>query len=137
MTLYDDAMLNSLVATALTAVVGQRLARRLCTRCRVAYAEPSDVLRALGFPHDPYDLPTIYKAAGCQACSHTGYRGRVALHEVMSVTEEVEQHVVRHATGTEMRQLAIAQGMVPLREDGWSKVTQGLTTIEEVLRVSV
>lgn len=126
-----------LVATALTAVVAQRLARRLCTRCRVAYVEPSDVLTALGFPHDPEDLPTIYRAAGCTTCSNTGYRGRVGLHEVMTVTEEVEQQVVLRATGNDMRQLAIAQGMTPLREDGWSKVAQGLTTIEEVLRVSV
>ncbi|KRA25822.1 type II secretion system protein GspE [Microbacterium sp. Root61] len=126
-----------LVATALTAVVGQRLARKLCTRCRVAYVEPSEVLQHLGFPHDPHDLPTIYRAGGCQSCSNTGYRGRVGLHEVMAVTEEIEQQVVLRATGNEMRQLALSQGMVPLREDGWSKVVQGLTTIEEVLRVSV
>lgn len=125
-----------LVATALSAVVAQRLARRLCTRCREPYIESTEVLRSLGFPQDPSDLPAIYKAVGCPACSQTGYRGRVALHEVMTVTEEIEQQVVLRATGNEMRQLAVAQGMVPLREDGWSKVAQGITTIEEVLRVS-
>ncbi len=126
-----------LVATALSAVVAQRLARRLCTRCREAYVEPQSVLDSLGFPHDPQDLPTIYRAKGCQACSGTGYRGRVALHEVMTVTDELEKMIVLRATGSEMRQLAITQGMIPLRDDGWSKVTQGLTTIEEVLRVSM
>lgn len=126
-----------LVATALSAVVAQRLARRLCTQCRQPITEPSDVLRRLGFPHDPEDLPQLYRAAGCTICSGTGYRGRVALHEVMTLTEELEQQVVLRATGTELRQIALAQGMVPLREDGWSKVAQGLTTIEEVLRVSV
>ncbi|TDN93225.1 GspE/PulE family protein [Microbacterium sp. BK668] len=126
-----------LVATALEAVVAQRLARRLCTRCREPFTEPTDVLTSLGFPHDPSDPPQIFRAAGCPACSGTGYRGRVALHEVMTLTEELEQLVVTRATGTEMRQLALAQGMVSLREDGFSKVAQGLTTIEEVLRVSV
>ena len=126
-----------LVATALSAVIGQRLARRLCTRCRAAYVESPEILESLRFPHDPADPPTIYKAVGCASCSNTGYRGRVAVHEIMTVTEEVEQLVVRRATGGEMRDLAIEQGMIPLREDGWSKVTQGLTTIEEVLRVSM
>ncbi|MEU1973697.1 ATPase, T2SS/T4P/T4SS family [Microbacterium sp. NPDC019599] len=126
-----------LVATALEAIVAQRLARRLCMRCRTPFTEPTEVLTPLGFPHDPSDPPQLFRAAGCAACSHTGYRGRVALHEVMSVTEELEQLVVTRATGTEMRQVALQQGMVSLREDGFAKVTEGLTTIEEVLRVSV
>ena len=126
-----------LVATAVSAVVAQRLARRLCVRCRAPYTEPTDVLRALGFPHDPNDLPQFYRASGCTTCSGTGYRGRLGLHEVMTMTDELEQLVVMRATGSEMRQVALAQGMVPLREDGWAKVTEGLTTIEEVLRVSI
>jgi len=126
-----------LVATALEAIVAQRLARRLCLRCREPFTERTEVLAALGFPHDPADPPQIFRAVGCPACSGTGYRGRVALHEVMTVTEEIEQLVVTRSTGNEMRQLAVEQGMVSLREDGFSKVDQGLTTIEEVLRVSV
>lgn len=126
-----------LVATALEAIIAQRLARRLCLKCREPYVERTEVLAALKFPHDPSDPPQIYRSVGCASCSGTGYRGRVALHEVMSVTEEVEQLVVTRATGTEIRGVALQQGMVALREDGFSKVTQGLTTIEEVLRVSV
>ncbi|KQZ83962.1 type II secretion system protein GspE [Microbacterium sp. Root166] len=126
-----------LVATALSAVIAQRLARRLCLRCRAAYTEPTEVLRSLGFPHDPHDVPQLYRAVGCVSCSGTGYRGRIGLHEVMTMTDELEQLLVMRSTGTEMRQMAIQQGMVSLREDGWSKVAQGLTTIEEVLRVSL
>lgn len=126
-----------LVATATTAVVAQRLARRLCLRCREPFVETSTVLASLGFPHDPRDVPQLYRAKGCASCSQTGYRGRIALHEVMPVSDEMEQLVVTRATGTEMRELALAEGMVSLRDDGWSKVAQGLTTIEEVLRVSV
>ena len=106
-------------------------------KCREPLVETREVLSSLGFPHDPDDLPQIYKAVGCQACSGTGYRGRVALHEVMTVSEEIESLVVTRSTGSEIRQVALEQGMVSLRQDGWSKVAQGLTTIEEVLRVTV
>ncbi len=126
-----------LVATALSAVVAQRLARRLCTQCRAPLHETSERLRAVGFPHDPDDPPQLYRAVGCHTCSGTGYRGRIALHEVMTITDELEELVVARATGTEMRRVALASGMVALRDDGWSKVTAGLTTVEEVLRVSI
>jgi type IV pilus assembly protein PilB len=126
-----------LVATALSAVVAQRLARKLCVRCRSPYTEPTEVLQSLGFPHDPHDVPQLFHAVGCTACSGTGYRGRIGLHEVMTMTDELEQLVVTRATGTEMRQVALAQGMTSLRDDGWAKVAEGLTTIEEVLRVSL
>jgi type IV pilus assembly protein PilB len=126
-----------LVATALSAVVAQRLARRLCTTCRQPYREDADVLARLGVPHDPSDPPVLYRAGGCPACSNTGYRGRVGVHEVMAMTDELEALVVRNATGSEMRELALGQGMTTLRDDGWAKVLEGLTTIEEVLRVTV
>ena len=126
-----------LVGTALSAVVAQRLARRLCVKCREAYTESGEVLTSVKFPHNPLDPPVLYRAVGCSACSGTGYRGRVALHEVMEVTEKLEQLVVGHSTGTELRQVALDEGMVTLREDGFSKVAEGITTIEEVLRVSL
>jgi len=126
-----------LVGTALSVAVAQRLARRLCERCRTPVPYDPVLLSRLEFPHDPQRPPTLYRASGCSVCAGTGYRGRLALHEVMVVTEEMEQLVVRNSTGNELRALAIAQGMVPLRLDGWHKVTQGLTTIEEVLRVSL
>jgi type IV pilus assembly protein PilB len=126
-----------LVATALQAVVAQRLARKLCAHCKIPYTENAETLRQLHFPHEPNDPPQLYRTGGCPSCSGTGYRGRIALHEVMTMSDELQQLVTTHATGSVMRQVAIEQGMVPLRDDGWSKVTQGLTTIEEVLRVSV
>ncbi|KZE90649.1 GspE/PulE family protein [Microbacterium sp. TNHR37B] len=126
-----------LVGTALSAVVAQRLARRLCTKCRESYTESPDVLTSVGFPHNPLDPPVLYRAVGCPECSGTGYRGRVALHEVMEVTERLEQLVVSHATGSELRATAIDEGLVSLREDGFAKVSEGITTIEEILRVSL
>ncbi|MFC7269975.1 GspE/PulE family protein [Microbacterium fluvii] len=126
-----------LVGTALAAVVAQRLARRLCLNCREAYHESRDVLESVRFPYNPADPPVLFRAAGCTECSGTGYRGRVALHEIMSLSDELEKMVVAHATGTELRMVALKEGMVSLREDGFSKVQQGVTTIEEVLRVSI
>jgi type IV pilus assembly protein PilB len=126
-----------LVATALSAVVAQRLARRLCSTCRMPYREDTQVLARLGIPHDPSDPPMLYGAGGCPACSGTGYRGRIGVHEVMSMTDELEALVVKNAAGAEMRELALAQGMTSLRNDGWAKVLEGLTTIEEVLRVTI
>lgn len=126
-----------LVGTALSAVVAQRLARRLCMKCREPHVETREALAAAGFPHDPNDLPQLYRAVGCGACSNTGFRGRVALHEVMTLSEGLEHLAVSRATGTAMRQLALEEGMVSLREDGFSKVALGITTIDEVLRVAV
>jgi type IV pilus assembly protein PilB len=72
---------------------------------------------------------------GCQACSNTGYRGRIALHEVMTVTEEIERLAVARASSAEIGRLAREQGMITLRQDGWAKAQLGVTSIEEILRV--
>ena len=125
-----------LVGSALDCVVAQRLARRLCDRCREPYVAPADELVNLRVGYNPaMPAPTLYRAVGCQVCSNTGYRGRVALHEVMAVTEELERLAVARASSAEIGRVAIEQGMTTLRQDGWAKVLLGITTIEEILRV--
>jgi type IV pilus assembly protein PilB len=127
-----------LVGSALDAVLAQRLCRSLCLRCREAYEPTGQELRDIRFPWAEGDpLPTLYRPAGCTACAGTGYRGRLALHEVMTVTEEIERLAVARASTDEINRAAQAHGMASLREDGWLKVTQGRTSIEEVLRVVV
>ena len=84
---------------------------------------------------DGEPLPTLYRPTGCSACSQTGYRGRMALHEVMPVSEEIERLAVRRAPTDEIGRAAREQGMTTLRDDGWAKVLAGRTTLEEVLRV--
>ena len=125
-----------LVGSALDCVVAQRLARRLCARCKEGY-QPSEVeLIAARFPWSPgEELPTLYRPVGCSACSRTGYKGRLALHEVMRVTEEIERLAVAHASAAEIGGTAREQGMVTLRDDGWTKVLLGDTSVEEILRV--
>jgi type IV pilus assembly protein PilB len=127
-----------LVGSALDCVLAQRLARRLCSKCKEAYEPTPDALALARFPwQDGQDLPTLYRAIGCSACSKTGYRGRLALHEVMAVSESVERLAVEHASATVISETARAEGMLTLRDDGMAKVAQGVTTIDEILRVVV
>jgi len=127
-----------LVGSAIDAVLAQRLCRALCRRCRQEYEPTAEELRTVGFPWDEDGpLPTLYRPQGCTACANTGYRGRLALHEVMAVTEEIERLAVARASTDEIGRAARAQGMSTLREDGWLKVADGRTSIEEVLRVVV
>jgi type IV pilus assembly protein PilB len=125
-----------LVGSALDVVLAQRLCRSLCPRCKASYTpEPHDLTR-VGFPWAEGDpLPALYRPVGCSACSGTGYRGRMALHEVMSVSEEIARLTVTRASTADITRAAQAQGMTELKRDGWDKVAQGYTSIEEVLRV--
>lgn len=125
-----------LVGSALDCVVAQRLARRLCDRCKIAYQHDPDELASLRFGFDPSQAaPTLYRPVGCTNCSGTGYQGRMGLHEVMLVTEQIERLAVQRASAVEIQQVAISQGMLTLRQDGWAKVQLGLTSVEEILRV--
>ncbi|HEY0949975.1 GspE/PulE family protein, partial [Nocardioides sp.] len=125
-----------LVGSALDAVLAQRLCRSLCERCKQPYhPEPAELVR-IGFPWaEGEEVPVLHRPTGCSACSQTGYRGRMALHEVMSVTEDVSRLAVARASTDEIARVAREQGMTTLKSDGWQKVLQGRTSIEEVLRV--
>jgi len=127
-----------LVGSALDAVLAQRLARRLCERCKEEYTPEPEMLRSARFPWtDGEPLPTLFRAVGCSACAKTGYKGRVALNEIMLVSEEIERLTVERATAVDIGKVAESQGMRPLRLDGMDKAKVGLTTVEEVLRVVV
>jgi type IV pilus assembly protein PilB len=127
-----------LVGSALDAVLAQRLARRLCPKCKEAYEPTPEMLIQNRFPwQDGMPLPTIYRPIGCSACSKTGYKGRLALHEVMAVTEEIERLTVERASSMAITKVAIEQGMITLRHDGLLKVLAGVTSIEEIFRVVV
>ena len=125
-----------LVGSALDCVVAQRLARRLCDRCKQPATYSTDDLRRLRFPVTADDAPpVVFVPVGCPTCSNTGYRGRIAVHEVMAVSEEIERLAVGRASSAEIGRAAREQGMLTLREDGWEKAKLGLTSVEEILRV--
>jgi type IV pilus assembly protein PilB len=123
-----------LVGSALDCVVAQRLCRSLCDRCREPYDPSPEELASVGLTL-PDDVPHLYRPVGCTSCAGTGYRGRMALHEVMPVSEEIERLAIRRASTDEIGRQARDEGMTTLRDDGCLKVLQGRTTIEEVLRV--
>jgi len=125
-----------LVASSTVAIIAQRLARKICTRCAEKIKIAPEGLLSVGFRKDEINTFTPMKGKGCSECSGTGYRGRVALYEVMSVTENIREHILRGSNANEIKKAAIEEGMVTLRRSGLEKVKKGITTIEEIVRVS-
>ncbi len=128
-----------LVGSALDCVLAQRLARRLCDWCKQSYRPGPDDLSPARWPEDS-DVPPpelLWRPVGCRTCGQTGFRGRMAVTEVMPVTEEVERLALKHSSASEIRRVARSEGMVTLRNDGLRKVANGDTTLEEVIRVTV
>jgi len=127
-----------LVGSSLDAVLAQRLSRRLCEWCKEKYQPTDKELAAVQWNYEQFGEPGhMWRAVGCRSCAQTGYRGRLALNEVMPVTEQIERMAVEHASASEIKKVAIAEGMVSLRDDGLRKALDGLTTLEEMLRVTV
>ncbi len=127
-----------LVGSSLDSVLAQRLSRRLCEWCKEAYAPQEKDLSGAQWPFEVFGAPeNFWRPVGCRSCAQTGYRGRLAINEVMPVSEEIERLTVRHAAASEIKKVAIAEGMVTLRDDGLRKTMAGLTSLEEVLRVTV
>jgi type IV pilus assembly protein PilB len=129
-----------LVTSALDAVVAQRLARKLCDKCKEPYQPSEAELVQAGWPmedlsHDEW--PTLYRAIGCTACGRTGYRGRFGVHEVMLLSEEIERLIIERRSTEDIQKVAIMQGMINLRDDGLRKVGMGQTSLEEIFRVVV
>ena len=120
-----------LVSSSLDAILAQRLARKLCEKCKVPYEPSKEELAALNLD----DGIELYEGPGCATCANTGYRGRVAINELLLVSEEIQRMAVDHRPSDEIRAVAIDQGMRTLREDGMEKVRLGMTTLEEILRV--
>ena len=126
-----------LLSSSLLGVLAQRLVRRLCTSCRkevpfTAFEADEPELK----PRNG-DVPqTVWESAGCEACSGTGYRGRVGIFELLPATSEICKIIVQRADAGTIRNLAVQHGMKLLREDGWDKVRGGVTTLAEVLRVT-
>ena len=126
-----------LVASAIDAVVAQRLARKLCERCKVAVPSPSrPSSQAAGYPEWMWDqVKELHRHQGCPACSNTGFRGRIGLYEVMQMSEEIERLTVERSSADAIRSVAVQQGMITLRDDGLQKALMGITSLDEVARV--
>ena len=136
MRLADMGVEPFLISSTLEGIMAQRLVRTLCIHCREAYM-PSDEEVPVDFPLDDYTAgQPIYRAQGCRQCRNTGYAGRLGIYELLVSNDEIRVLASERRSTNEIRKAAIASGMRTLREDGWIKVARGLTTVEEVLRVT-
>jgi len=136
--LIEMGVESFLVSSAINCILAQRLVRKLCPNCKVPYEPDIDVLKNLDFPMDEGDEELVlYKANenGCAKCGGTGYKGRVGLYEVMPMTDEIQRLTVREASATAIMAQAKEDGLIDMREDGFTKVKMGKTSIEEVMRV--
>jgi type IV pilus assembly protein PilB len=127
-----------LVASALDCIVAQRLARKLCEKCKEPYQATGAELQSAGWDQELFgedEQPELFRANGCSACSRTGYHGRFALHEVLTVSEEVERMIVDREHSEDIKKMAMAQGMLTLRQVGLIQARRGKTSLEEILRV--
>src|SRR5438094_951104 len=124
-----------LLASVVKAFIAQRLVRTICSDCAQLVDYPREYLAEIGFPVKEHGT-RFKRGAGCDQCRQTGYQGRAAIYEVCLITEPLRKMIMRKRDGGELKQCAIAEGMETLRQDGWRRVAEGKTTIEEVVRVT-
>jgi type IV pilus assembly protein PilB len=125
-----------LAASSILGVVAQRLVRLICPECKKSYTPTPDSLERLFLTVGP-DVPIIlYQGSGCARCNHTGYRGRMAIHEVMPITSQIREAINRRASSDEISSIAMNQGMTTMCQDGIQKALAGLTDISEIMRVA-
>ncbi|MBI2009971.1 MAG: type II/IV secretion system protein [Candidatus Chisholmbacteria bacterium] len=137
-----------LLASTLTAVVGQRVVRRVCTSCRRAYTPPpevvADIKKVLGPLFTAFlqqqnmqeNSLTLMRGQGCKQCGDTGYSGRIGIFEALSVSDKIGQLILERASADQVEETAVAAGMMLMKQDGYLKILEGMTTVEEVLRVA-
>ncbi len=133
--LVDMGVEPFLIASSVIGVLAQRLGRRICQNCKEPYKPPVEALHRVGFNVDDAENVVFYRGRGCEQCRHTGYRGRTGIFELMLINEEVADLCVKRAPLSEVRNAALANGMKTLKMDGFQKVVEGVTTVEEVMRV--
>ena len=134
--LIDMGIEPFLIASSVTAILAQRLVRKLCDKCKQTYQPTPDLLKSLHISPEQAKKITFYKAVGCASCMNSGYSGRLPIFEIMAMTSAIANLVIARADSLKIRNQAIKDGMTELVTDGISKIEKGLTTIEEVLSVA-
>jgi type IV pilus assembly protein PilB len=122
-----------LIGAALNMVLAQRLVRRICAKCKQPYEPPRNIRKALD--RMGYDITEFFRGVGCRSCRNTGFRGRIAIHELLMVDDAVRDAIMVDPTIGTIRELARHGGMITLRHDGFRKVREGMTTVDEVFHV--
>lgn len=125
-----------LVSSSVIIIMAQRLARKICQQCREEEQISAQALVSLGFSEEEAGVVKCYRGKGCPACNNSGYKGRIALYEIMPITDEIRELILEGAPTTEIKKTAVRLGMMTLRMSGLAKIKGGVTTIDEVLRVT-
>lgn len=138
--LLDMGIEPFLLASSINAVIGQRILRKICSFCRVKFTPPPEVgeniRRVLGKLLPPEKELVLFKGQGCEHCGHSGYQGRVGIFEVLVVSPKIMKQILERASSADIEQESIVEGMITLKQDGYMKALEGMTTLEEVLRVA-
>jgi type IV pilus assembly protein PilB len=134
--LIDMGVEPFMVASSLVGIVAQRLVRTICLECKQSYQLPANDLMRFFIGVDETEPVTLYKGTGCSLCNNTGYKGRVAIQEVMSISKEIRRLIIQKTSADLIKEQAIREGMLTLKEDGMKKALAGITTINEVIRVA-
>jgi len=134
--LIDMGIEPFLISSSVVGIIAQRLVRRICPKCKKEIKITPEIEKILDEYHINSNEITLYKGEGCPYCKETGYKGRIAIFELMAMTENIKDLISKNITTGKLRETAIKEGMCQLREDGIKKVCEGLTTVDEVLRVA-
>ena len=134
--LTDIGVPGYLVASSVIAILAQRLVRVICPRCKQPHKYSKEILEEAGITPEMLQSAKFMKGVGCNHCNRSGYRGRIAVYEIMRLTSKIREHIFKESTTSQIRETAISEGMSTLFNDGIKKVLEGTTTIEEVFRVA-
>jgi type II secretory ATPase GspE/PulE/Tfp pilus assembly ATPase PilB-like protein len=141
--LLDLGAESFLLASTMNAILGQRIVRQICKTCKMEYVPPAQIVAemktVLGkyYPSDKQnEVVKFYKGKGCAECGNSGYLGRVGIFETLSISEKIGSLVLQHADSGTIEKEAVLEGMITMKQDGYLKVLQGVTSVEEVLRVA-
>lgn len=140
--LLDMGAETFLLASTMNAVMGQRIARKICSHCKTEYVPPNELVQEMRKTLGPYfpikdgQEVKIFKGKGCEVCGNSGYYGRIGVYEVMPISDTISRLVLQKADATEIEEAAKKEGMITMKQDGYLKVLEGLSTIDEILRVA-
>jgi len=134
--LMDMEVPNYLVASCVKLVMAQRMVRKICPNCKTEAKVPRETLQMLGIPEGEIQKVKVYEGRGCAECNNTGFSGRTGIFEVMPISPEIERMIISKASSPDIRQQAMAEGMLTLRAAALEKVKKGITTVSEVLAVT-
>ncbi|HPA72359.1 MAG TPA: ATPase, T2SS/T4P/T4SS family, partial [Spirochaetota bacterium] len=134
--LIDMGVEPFLIASSVNALLAQRLVRTICPHCKESFKPSQKMLKDLGLKMKDLKSGKLYRGKGCEKCLKTGYMGRLGIYELLQVTNDIRKMILAHADSNQIKEFAVSKGMTTLLQDGLNKAAAGLTTVEEVIRVS-